>query len=71
MLEEEFYAKTAALAPALSEKLDALLLKHPLTVLNPQQINPELRATLEALGYLAPAPETAPPIQDSATEPAP
>ena len=49
----------------LNGKLDSLLGQHPLTVLDSQKINPKLRATLEALGYLAPPNEVP---QPTATE---
>jgi choline-sulfatase len=45
----------------LNGHLDSLLRQHSLTVLDSQQINPALRATLEALGYLAPVKEAPQP----------
>ena len=52
----------------LDGKLDALLDRHALTVLDPEQINPQLRATLEALGYLAPQAEEAAASSPGAAE---
>ncbi len=36
----------------MEEQLDALLLEHPMKVLDPALINEEMRRTLEALGYI-------------------
>ena len=68
--EKNLSASRGQIRTDLDDKLDALLDRHTLTVLDPEQLNPQLRATLEALGYLAHQAEKAPAPSPGVAEPA-